>query len=357
MPETLPEIQELEQRVEAATLPPELEEKVLRLVGQLKRMVEFRSYTAEYESISRYIDLVVSLPWTQRSEDNLDLDKAKDVLDQTHYGMENVKDRILEYIAVLNLTEERRGRKIELQTGPLAVTRASVLCFIGLPGVGKTSITYSIARALNRKFIRVAMGGMGSAAQLRGRSRSFPMAEPGLIIKGLRREKTKNPVILLDEIDRVSESAHAEIMGALLELLDPEQHAEFLDYYLDYPFDLSEALFICTANHTRGIANAVQDRLEMIEMQSYTDEEKITIGREYLLPRALESTGLTQDQLRISDSVWSQVVRPLGYDAGIRTLERTVQGICRKVARIIVEGEADRVVINEDNIDEYLSRM
>lgn len=359
MPETellFPEIEALSQKVEKTLLPPELKEKLTRMIDGLRRMAQFRTYTAEYESISRYVDLVIELPWEKRTADNLDLQQAREILDKNHYGMESVKERILEHVAVLNLTAKQRGTKAETVTGPLASTRASVLCFVGLPGVGKTSVAYSIAEALHRKFVRVAMGGMGSADQLRGRARSFPQAEPGQIIKGVLRAGSKNPVILLDELDRVAEDAQTEVMGVLLELLDPEQNSEFYDHYLDYPFDLSEVLFICSANHTRNVANAVMDRLEEIAMPAYSDKEKEVIVRDYLLPRAMKACGLTTEQLVIHEDLWPQIVRPLGYDAGIRTLERTVQGICRKVAKRVVEGQTKQVKLTESNIGEYLPK-
>ena len=351
-----PEIEELSQKVEKTALPPELKEKVRRMIESLRRMAKFRTYTAEYESVSRYVNLVTELPWNKRSQDNLDLKRAKEILDRNHYGMKIVKERILEYIAVLKLTQKERGRKIERAAGPLASTKSSVLCFVGLPGVGKTSAAYSIAEALGRRFIRVAMGGIGSAAQIRGRSRAFPQAEPGQIIKGLVRAGSKNPVLLLDEIDRIADDARTEVMGVLLELLDPEQNTEFHDHYLDFPFDLSEVLFICSANHTRHIANAVLDRLEVISMPHYTDEEKKIIGRDYLLPRILKNCGLSENQLVIKEELWPKIIRPLGYDAGIRTLERTINGICRKVAKAIVEDKTRKVVLSEENIEEYLPK-
>jgi ATP-dependent Lon protease len=195
---------------------------------------------------------------------------------------------------------------------------------------------------------------MGNALALRGQSRVFPDAEPGQIIKSLRRVGVKNPVILLDEIDRVTEKGWSGIMGVLLELLDPEQNSAFTDHYLDYPFDLSAALFLCSANNTRNISNAVLDRLEIIEMPSYTDEEKLHIGRDYLLPKALADFGLTPEQIVISEDLWPQVIRPLGYDAGIRTLDRTIRGICRKAALKIVLGEGKKFVLTSENIKEFL---
>lgn len=336
------EISQLNRKVSEATLPPELKSRVERMVERLNRMAKFGGYSAEYESVSRYIDWVVSLPWNKSSAEILDLKKAQGVLDRNHYGMGKVKDRILGYLAI---------RKLTL---PKTSSRAAVLCFVGLPGIGKTSVASSIAEALGREFVRIAMGGMGSVEQLRGQSRVFPDAEPGLIIKNLRRAGVNNPVLLLDEIDRVTEQGWSGIMGVLLELLDPEQNNAFVDHYIDYPFALSQALFLCSANNTRNISNAVLDRLEIIEMPAYTDEEKLHIGRDYLLPRSLEECGLKTDQLIIKDELWPQIIRPLGYDAGIRTLDRTLHGICWKVARKIVEGEGKKFILTPDNIKDFL---
>ena len=198
------------------------------------------------------------------------------------------------------------------------------------------------------------MGGMGEALQLRGRSRAYPDAEPGQIMKVLRRVGYKNPVILLDEIDRVTDAAKSDIMGVMVELLDPEQNSKFLDHFIDYPFDLSEVLFIATANNTAGIATAVLDRLELIEMPSYTDEQKTIIGKKYLLPRAITASGLSNGDLVFEEDVWSAIVRPLGFDAGMRTLDRTINGICRKVAKSKVEGNFNKLVFSKDNLKQYL---
>lgn len=324
------------------------------MASRLKKVSEAQVYSPEAEVLSSYIDFVLSLPWDRRSEDNLDLERAKEILDKNHYGIERVKERILEYIAVLKLTKEERGKRIEVRTGPLAVTKATVLCFVGLPGIGKTSLAYSIAQALDRKFIRIAMGGLGSAAQLRGKPKGETLSGPGQVLKGIARVGVKNPVLLLDEIERVSEEGFAEVMGVLLELLDPEQNPAFFDYYLDYPFDLSEALFIASANHVRRLPPPVLDRLEVIEMPAYSDEEKKIIGRDYLLPRILKATGLTKKDLEIKEALWPQIIRPLGYDAGIRTLERTLEGIARKVAKKKVLGKKKKFVISENNIKEFL---
>lgn len=337
------ELEILEATLKSAQLPEDLRLKCLSMLERLNRMASFGGYSAEFEQTSRYISWLVALPWYATSQDNLDLTRARELLDSTHYGMDKVKDRVLEYLSVLNLLA---GKKND--------AHASILCLIGMPGLGKTSIAMSIAQALNKKFVRIAMGGLGSASQLRGVPKTVVNADPGEIIKGLRRAGTNNPVLLLDEIDRVSEEARGDVMGVLLELLDPEQNNAFVDYYIDFPFDLSGTLFICSGNNTGGVANAVLDRLEILEMPSYTDEEKEVIGKKYLLPKSLKESGLNPEQLIIGEDLWPTIIRPLGYDAGIRTLERTIKGITRKVARKIVEGEGSSFTINTQNIKQFL---
>jgi len=307
-----------------------------------KKIEEMKAYTKP-EQMVQYLNLVAALPWDQLSDDRLDLDKAKEIMDKHHHGMKEVKDKILEYLSVMTLT---RGKE--------EAVRAPMLCLVGLVGTGKTTFGHSLAEALNRRFVRIPFGGLGSALDLRGQSRLHPDAEPGLIIKALRRAKTRNPVLLLDEIDRVTDASRADIMGVLVELLDPEQNAQFTDHYLDYPFDLSAVLFVATANNTRNIATAVLDRLEVIQMPSYTDEEKTTIAKDYILPRVLIESGLSADNLTIDDDVWSKVVRPLGFDAGLRTLERTIEGICHQLARSIVAGQAKHFHLTKANITNYL---
>lgn len=345
----LTEIADLEERTKKTTLPPELRERILTMTARLGRLIRFGEYSTEYEKTAHYIDWVINLPWTKRSEDILDLDHSREVLNKHHYGLSDLKERIIEYLAVLKLKKESG------QTGKVnEVTRAPILCFVGLVGTGKTTIAYSIAEAMGRKFGRIPFGGLGDPLDLRGQSRLRPDAEPGLVIKALRRAGAKNPVILLDEIDRVTEEGRSSIMGVLVELLDPEQNAAFRDHFLDYPFDLSEVLFIATCNNTSNISVAVMDRLEPMQMPSYSDEEKITIGRDFVLPKTMAESGLSQGTLRIEPDVWPLVVRPLGYDAGIRTLERTINGICRKVARMIVEGDGKSFTINKENIKQFL---
>lgn len=336
------EIRKLEREVASASLPPELKVRGQSLLESLERGFASPNYIQELETTRRYLNWILSLPWGKKSRDNLDLPKAFQILDQNHFGLKKIKERILEYVAVLNLTRDDPEKA------------SSVLCFTGLPGLGKTSVASSIAQALGRKFIRIPFGGLGEVSQIRGLPRYLPSSEPGQIIKNLKRVGVSNPVILLDEVDRVEEGTRGLIMGSLLELLDPEQNSEFSDYYVDYPFNLSSVLFICTANNTRGIANAVLDRLEIIEMPSYSDEEKVIIGKGFLLPKALAASGLRLDQVKISESLWPKIIRPLGYDAGIRTLERTIQGICRKVARKVVEGQGTEFALTELNVKEFL---
>lgn len=307
-----------------------------------KKIEEMKAYTKP-EQMVQYLNLVTALPWDQLSDDRLDLNKAKEIMDKHHYGMKEVKDKILEYLSVMSLT---RGKE--------EAARAPMLCLVGLVGTGKTTFGHSLAEALNRQFVRIPFGGLGSALDLRGQSRLHPDAEPGLIIKALRRAKTRNPVLLLDEIDRVTDASRADIMGVLVELLDPEQNAQFTDHYLDYPFNLSDVLFVATANNTRNIATAVLDRLEVIQMPSYTDEEKTAIAKNYILPRVLSESGLSADNLTIDDDVWTNIVRPLGFDAGLRTLERTIEGVCHQLARSIVEDKAKHFHLTKANIKNYL---
>jgi len=347
--QTLDEVRKLEEKVKKASLPSGLEEKADEFLVRLSRIVTSAGFTSEFEQVAHWLDWITSLPWEKRSEDILDLNHAKQILDKNHYDLTQIKERILEYLAVMRLRREK-GKEGET----LKFMRAPILCFVGLVGTGKTTIASSIAEAMGRKFARIPFGGMGDPLDLRGQSRVRPDAEVGQVIKALRRCQTKNPVILLDEIDRVAEETRSDIMGVLVELLDPEQNMAFTDHYIDFPFDLSEVLFIATCNNTTNISTAVLDRLEPIQMPSYTDEEKIAIGRDYVLPKVMEESGLTEDNLKIDEDVWPKIVRPLGFDAGVRTLERTLNGICRKVAKLIVEGKGRRFHLTPDNIKDFL---
>jgi ATP-dependent Lon protease len=321
------------------------------MIQRLVRAAKFGGYSSEYERVSHYIDWITVLPWSKKTEDVLDLEKTKKILDENHYDLDDVKERILEYLAVLKLQSQRPKTKDQRP-----ILRAPILSLVGLVGTGKTTFGFSLAKAMGRQFARIPFGGMGSALDLRGQSRLHPEAEPGLVIKALKRCGVSNPVILLDEIDRVSEEARSDVMGVLIELLDPEQNVAFTDYFIDYPFDLTEVLFIATCNNTSNISTPVLDRLEPLQMPSYTDEEKIIIGRDYVLPRLLEECGLTRENLKIDETVWPAIVRPLGYDAGIRTLERTIEGICRKVAKMMVEKKGKSFHITKENVRKYLPK-
>lgn len=345
-------LSKLRQKVDEAKLPSELEARVTSMLDETERLTSNTLETLpHFEQIAKYVDWVTALPWNIHTEDKLDLSHAAEILHKNHYGLESVKDRILEYLAVLKIQLDQGGTKI---TGVTKLMRAPILCLVGLVGTGKTTLAYSIAESMGRKFMRIPFGGMSDPLELRGQSRVRPDAEVGLVMKALRFAGSKNPVILLDEIDRVAEKGRGDIMGVLVELLDPEQNAAFTDHYIDYPFDLSEVLFVATANNTSNIATAVLDRLEPIQMPSYTDNEKIKIGKDYVFPRLMKESGLRSEQLIISEEVWPKVVRPLGFDAGIRSLERTLNGICRKVARLIVEGKGKSYSVTLDNLNEFL---
>lgn len=346
------ELAKLKQQLSQASLPPDLKEKADSMIDRAALSFKYGGYFTGFDQVANYVDWITHLPWDKRSTDNLDINHAKEILEIHHYGLKEIKDRILEYLSVMKLNIEQS--KKEGKNGEHNFMRAPILFFVGLVGTGKTTIAKSIAEAMNRPFVRIPFGGMGSALDLRGQSRVHPDAEVGQVMKALRRAGTKNPVILLDELDRVSEEARADIMGVLVELLDPEQNVAFVDHYIDYPFDLSELLFIATANNTGNISTAVMDRLEPIQMPSYNDDEKTVIGKSYVYPRIREDAGLSEQQIMIDENVWPQIVRPLGFDSGIRTLERTINGICRKVARMIVEGKIQNIHITTENVKEFL---
>lgn len=339
------EIQEQKDKVASAQLPEEVARKVQKDIVSLERSVELGSYDEKYEKVSRYIDWVLKIPWEKESQDELDIEKTKAVFEKHHYGMQDVKNRFLEYVSVLKLRQKQFAEQ---------EFRAPVLLLVGLVGTGKTTFAYSLSEALNRPLVRIPFGGMGSAKELRGASRLYLESEPGRVIKGICEAQVRNPIILLDEIDRVAKEANRDIMGVLVELLDPAQNHSFRDAYIDYPVNLSHAIFLATANNTADIATAVMDRLEKISMPSYTDHEKIVIAQRYVLPSLLEKAGLKPEQFVIEDDVWPAVARPLGYDMGIRTLQRTLEGAVRKAARIIVEKGYDRIVISMDNRQIFL---
>ncbi len=359
------ELAKLKKRIAEVSPPKDLENRVLGNIEEVERLENDITAQAHIEQILRYINWVVDLPWNERTKDILDLVRAQEVLNKHHYGLDPVKERILEYLAVLKLNTERwEKEQTDVKAGntnaeaklshAILARRAPILCLVGLVGTGKTTLAKSIAEAMGRRFVRIPFGGMSDSLDLRGQSRVRPDAEIGLILKGLRFAGSKNPVMLLDEIDRVAEQTRGDIMGVLVELLDPEQNVAFTDHYLDYPFDLSEVLFIATANNTTNIATAVLDRLEPIQMPSYSDEEKTKIAKDYVLPQLMRESGLTSENLSIDESVWPKLVRPLGYDAGIRSLERTMNSLCRKVSRMIVEGKGKSFRVTPENIKEFI---
>ncbi|MFA6017473.1 MAG: AAA family ATPase [Patescibacteria group bacterium] len=342
---SLSEIEKLKTLLQSADLPANLHDKAAEQIERIYLTLKHGGNLSQLDITAKYIDWIVHLPWNKKTDDILDVDHAKKVLETNHFGLEKVKQRIIEYISVLIL--QKKGIVPETHHAPN-------LFFIGLAGTGKTTFAKSVAESLGRKFMRIPFGGLSSALDLRGQSKTSPEAEPGMIIRALRRAGTKNPVILLDELDRITPESRAAIMGVLIELLDPEQNNNFTDYFIDYPFDLSQVLFIATANNTNNISTAVMDRLEVVQMPSYTDEEKIAIAKNYVFPRYIKEVGLTPENIKIEDSVWLKITRPLGFDSGIRSLERTIEGIARRVAYKIVKGEGTSFTINETNVREYL---
>lgn len=334
----------LQQKVAGSQAPEEVKEKLQDELSRVELVFKTGQFTPELDRQVNYLNFVTDLPWNKAGQDILDLNRAKQVLDKNHYGLEPIKARILEYLSIMILNA-MKGQ----------IARQPILAFVGLVGSGKTSIAFSIAESLGRPIIRIPFGGLGSALQLRGESRVKSEAEPGLVLRALKRSQVKNPVILLDELDRVTESARADIMGVLVELLDPEQNMAFLDHYVNFPFDLSQVLFVATANNTGNIATAVMDRMEVIEMPFYTDEQKVVIGRDYLLPEELKNAAIDPRFVQIVPEVWTNIVRPLGFDGGIRSLKRHIVNMVGKIARQVVEGQKGPFIINEQNIAQYLN--
>lgn len=325
-------------------LPKDVIEKLNEEVSRIEAMGKSTQFGVEVDRNLSYVNFVLSLPWNKSSHDILDLKRAKQILDKNHHGLEQIKSRILEYMSVLILNSQK-GQ----------VAHQPVLAFVGLVGSGKTSIAYSIAESLGRPIVRIPFGGLGSALQLRGESRLKAEAEPGLILKALKFSQVKNPVILLDELDRVTQEARADIMGVLVELLDPTQNKAFLDHYVGLSFDLSQVMFIATANNLGNVSTAVLDRLEIMEMPFYSDEQKITIGRDYLLPNALMGAGLDSKAVIIDPTAWPTIVRPLGFDGGIRSLKRNIDLMVGRIARMVVEGNAGPFNITAENLGQYLA--
>lgn len=351
MPAINTDLDNLRAQILRISCPNSTRETALAQINRLAKLAG-GDLTIEADRTVRWVEWIVALPWNTRAEGSLDLVKAREILDQEHYGLTDAKQRILEYLAVLKLRLTQSPRGVSAATS--ATVRAPIIFLVGLVGTGKTTLAYSIAKSLGRPIVRIPFGGMGSARDLRGQSRLHPEAEPGQLIKAIRQVGVKNPVMLLDELDRVADDGRHDIMGVLVELLDPEQNKSFLDHYLDVPFDLSEVLFIATANNTTNIAIAVLDRLDPISMPSYSDQEKIIIGKKYLLPRAAAESAIPAAALVIDEEVWPLIVRPLGFDAGTRTLQRTIQHLTRMAAMKIVSGDSTGIHITAKNIKEYV---
>jgi len=330
------EIEELRAKIEALGMPDTVKKEALR---ELDRLSKMPVAAAEYTVSRTYLDWIVALPWSKRTEDSLDLRRTKDVLDADHSGLEKVKDRVLEYLAVRKLNPDVRG---------------PILCFLGPPGVGKTSLARSIANSLSRKFVRVSLGGMRDEAEIRGHRRTYIGALPGQVIQGLRRAESKNPVFILDEIDKLGSDFRGDPASALLEVLDPEQNNTFRDHYLDVPFDLSEVLFLTTANVLDPVPPALRDRMEVLELAGYTEEEKLKIATEHLIAKQIANHGLTPEHVEFEDAAIRNVIRGYTREAGVRNLEREIGALCRKVARRRAEGDETRVVITTDVVMQML---
>ncbi len=330
------DVDDLKKKIDEAGMPDEVKKEALKELGRLSRMSPM---AADYSLTRNYVEWLAVLPWNKTSGQEIEILKAKEILDTDHYDLEKVKDRILDYLSVRRLKPNMKG---------------PILCFVGPPGVGKTSLGKSIARALGRKFVRLSLGGVHDEAEIRGHRRTYIGALPGQIIQGIRRAETKDPVFMLDEIDKVGRDFRGDPASALLEALDPEQNSTFRDNYLDVTFDLSKVLFITTANMLDPIAEPLRDRMEIIELQGYSEEEKLHIARRYLVPRQVEENGITAEQIEFPDDALRYVIRHYTREAGVRSLERTIGTICRKQARRLAEGKTEKLVVTQEIIQEFL---
>ena len=330
------ETDELRQKIEAAGMPEDVKKEALKELARLSRMSPM---AADYSLTRNYIEWLAVLPWAKSSGSKIDIAKAKEILDEDHYELKKVKDRILDYLSVLQLKPDMKG---------------PILCFVGPPGVGKTSLGRSIARALGRKFQRVSLGGMHDEAEIRGHRRTYIGALPGQIIQSIRRAETNDPVMMLDEIDKLGRDFRGDPASALLETLDPEQNNTFRDNYLDVPFDLSKTLFICTANMLDTVPPPLLDRMELIFLQGYSEDEKMHIAFRYLIPRQIKENGITAEQIEFPEDAVRYIVRHYTREAGVRKLEQTIGTVCRKQARRVVEGHTEKMIVTRDVVKEFL---
>ena len=334
--ETQRDVEELKQKIEAAGMPEDVKKEALK---ELNRLSRISPMAADYSVTRNYIEWLAVLPWAKSSGVEVDIPKAREILDEDHYDLQKVKDRILDYLSVRRLKPSMKG---------------PILCFVGPPGVGKTSLGRSIARSLGRKFQRMSLGGLHDEAELRGHRRTYIGALPGQVIQNLRRAETNDPVFMLDEVDKLGRDFRGDPSSALLEVLDPEQNNTFRDNYLDVPFDLSKVLFICTANMLDPIPEPLRDRMEIIELQGYTEDEKVHIAFRYLVPRQVEANGISKEQIEFPEESVRYIIRHYTREAGVRNLEREIGTLCRKQARRIAENKTDKLVVNKDVIQEYL---